>query len=58
MANNYDAGEAFAAGDEAEPRFDNDALLTLYARLEDLIPERRLRLRVFRAVVAAIWERR
>lgn len=58
MPDNYDAGEGFAAGDDEQTRFDNDALIRLSERLESLIPDRRLRRRVFAEVVRAIFEAR
>lgn len=51
----YDAGEAYAAGDESLPRVENGSVIRLYERLEDLIPDRPQRLRVMRAVLEVVY---
>jgi hypothetical protein len=51
VPDNYDAGESFAAGDDIVALVENGAVIRLYQRLEDLIPDRPQRLRVFRAIL-------
>ena len=55
MPDNYDTGEAYAAGDDESATFDNAELIALFERLEDLLEDRGLLLRVFAEVVAAIY---
>ena len=55
MPDNYDTGEGFAAGDAERTSFDNDELIALFVRLEALLEDRGLLLRVFAEVVAAIY---
>lgn len=52
----YDEGESFAAGDEERERFPNAKLILLSRILEQEVPDRLARLRLWKRILEAIYD--